>query len=391
MQKIFFKSKSSREATESSVSGSAKVTGALPSASSANSAGASTDAAEFSQNLDNVLNTLDREEILNLQQQNIVERLQKVCEEYEEGHVPSELADWQHDNATIELVTLAADCADLVYKRKEKFYAEGITRPTAEYEIVGDILPTLDGSVKAALVGVHTESQTLIVAIRGTANMIDWVTNANGAPVEAKDFFPRAAGIKVHSGFLYSAQHMLKDIEQAMTSCKDKVKRILFTGHSAGGAVALLLFAHFKWAYTFAPLEHHCITFAAPPTSRPALTEYAPVFESSKVLSFVVQGDPVPRADRPYARTLTDVYARPNPRKPVNFETSELENAGVILLLHDRNSDEDEDDIRISDATDRLSGLLFGNTSAHRMKSYLSLLSAWLRQNGLVEDKKTKT
>ena len=97
----------------------------------------------------------------------------------------------------------------------------------------------------------------------------------------------------------------------------------------------------------------------------------------STFLAFVNHGDPVARADKPYIRLLLDVYSRPTPLPYLNFEPSELCNAGTVILLYDRNPDGDDDDIGVSEVTNHMSSLLFGNVKVHPMKHYLTLLGAW--------------
>lgn len=50
--------------------------------------------------------------------------------------------------------------------------------------------------------------------------------------------------LKVHSGFLNCASRLLKDVSTCIEDVTKSMapKRVLFTGHSAGGAVASLIF-----------------------------------------------------------------------------------------------------------------------------------------------------
>lgn len=59
-------------------------------------------------------------------------------------------------------------------------------------------------------------------------------------------FLPGVLGIKAHAGFLYVAQNIAEPIQDAIRSYTGPVNSILFTGHSAGGAVAALLYLHFQ-------------------------------------------------------------------------------------------------------------------------------------------------
>src|SRR5690242_553904 len=88
---------------------------------------------------------------------------------------------------------------------------------------------------------------------------------------------------------------------------------LLITGHSAGGAVAALLYSHMLATSKAAMSELntltgcfkriHCITFGTPPVSliplsKPDDLENRPYLKKSLFLSFLNEGDPVARADK---------------------------------------------------------------------------------------------
>lgn len=62
----------------------------------------------------------------------------------------------------------------------------------------------------------------------------------------------------------------------------------------------------------------HCLTFGAPPVSLLPLSKppKVPRLKKSLFLSFVNEGDPVPRADKAYIRSLLDLYTSPAPSVP---------------------------------------------------------------------------
>ena len=64
-----------------------------------------------------------------------------------------------------------------------------MTQPDLTYTDVRDISASLDGSTKATLIKVESDSRTLVVAFRGTktTSPIDWITNANGNTEDAAD------------------------------------------------------------------------------------------------------------------------------------------------------------------------------------------------------------
>lgn len=96
---------------------------------------------------------------------------------------------------------------------------------------------------------------------------------------------------------------------------------LLITGHSAGGAVASLLYAHMLSTSAAAQSELsaltgrfkrvHCVTFGTPPVSLLPLQRPPgrPELRKSLFLSFVNEGDPVARADKVYVKSLLELFA----------------------------------------------------------------------------------
>lgn len=100
---------------------------------------------------------------------------------------------------------------------------------------------------------------------------------------------------------------------------------LLITGHSAGGAVAALLYAHMLSTSRAAQSELnsltgcfrrvHCVTFGAPPVTLLPLQrpEGRADMRKSLFLAFVNEGDPVARADKAYVKSLLELFATPAP------------------------------------------------------------------------------
>jgi hypothetical protein len=113
-------------------------------------------------------------------------------------------------------------------------------------------------------------------------------------------------------------RHLLEE-DPRRSSCS-----LLITGHSAGGAVAALIYSHMLATTPGTSSELnvltgcfkrvHCVTFGAPPVSLLPLSKPAdPALGKSLFLSFVNEGDPVARAEKAYVRSLLELYVQPTP------------------------------------------------------------------------------
>jgi hypothetical protein len=194
------------------------------------------------------------------------------------------------------------------------------------------------------------DKKTIVFAIRGTSmlSIRDWGVNLQTGPVSARGFLDDDGNL-CHAGFLKVAKAMIKPIASRLrtlleenpnrTSCS-----LLITGHSAGGAVASLLYAHMLSESVQSELNIltgcfkrvHCITFGAPPvTLLPLQKPNTADGRLKKCLfhSFINEGDPVVRAERAYVKSLVDLLSQPVPSvdslaplpsKPLKPSTSAL-------------------------------------------------------------------
>lgn len=204
---------------------------------------------------------------------------------------------------------------------------------------------------------------TIVFAIRGTQSFIDWAVNVNAALASPAGFLDDHSN-KCHAGFLSVARKMVPSVAARLrTLIEEDPNRmsytLLITGHSAGGAVASLLYLHLlsqspevksELTYLRGCFKHvHCVTFGAPPISLRPLQRPPNANPSKSIFfSFVNEGDPVTRADKGYFFSLLDLYASPAPgsvwslfdprgkRNPSVYwrvPQSTLSNAGRIILL----------------------------------------------------------
>ena len=156
----------------------------------------------------------------------------------------------------------------------------------------------------------------------------------------------------------------------------------------------------------------HCLTFGTPPISLLPLTKPPTLrYKKSLFMSFINEGDPVPRADRAYVCSLLNLYASPppgskctaslpafkpckrkakpkkttghrkNPRSANHSSTlpvwrvpaGALSNAGRLVVLRENKNSTNgvEDDVKAEVTCDQeLRGVVFGDPVMHMMKLY---------------------
>jgi hypothetical protein len=170
------------------------------------------------------------------------------------------------------------------------------------------------------------ELNTIVFAIRGSQTFMDWAVNYNSAPNSPEGFLDDPGNL-CHAGFLYVAKKMIKPVaERLKVLLQENPARsncsLLITGHSAGGAVAALLYAHMMSTKVQSELSYltsffkrvHCVTFGAPPVSlRPLKKPEDKRHRKSLFYAFINEGDPIPRADKTVLRSLLKLYASPAP------------------------------------------------------------------------------
>ncbi|KAL1838491.1 hypothetical protein VTJ49DRAFT_2629 [Mycothermus thermophilus] len=175
---------------------------------------------------------------------------------------------------------------------------------------------------------------TIVFAIRGTATFMDWAVNLDTTPTSPRGFLDDPTNL-CHAGFLSVARNMVAPVARRLRQLLEEdpgraSHSLLITGHSAGGAVAALLYAHMLAMTPEAGSELnavagcfkrvHCVTFGAPPVSVKPIAKPSdedgrrPQLRKSVFLAFVNEGDPVVRADRAYVKSLLELFAAPAPK-----------------------------------------------------------------------------
>lgn len=247
---------------------------------------------------------------------------------YSNSRLPPHLPPFKVYLPTYPLLCLAATYSERVYTPPgSKKAHEMETHIPADWRI---------GTKAMVLKAVPVEDlNTVVFAIRGTQTFMDWAINYNYAPSSPENFLDDPGNL-CHAGFLYVAKRMVKPVASrlkvlleenpARSNCS-----LLITGHSAGGAVAALLYAHMMSTEINSELNYltsffkrvHCITFGAPPVSLRALTKPKDKrHKKSLFYSFINEGDPIPRADKNVLRSLLKLYTTSAPPSAAKLAAS---------------------------------------------------------------------
>ncbi|WPH00130.1 Hypothetical protein R9X50_00295300 [Acrodontium crateriforme] len=320
---------------------------------------------------------------------------------YKNSRLPPHLLPFTAYVSTWTLVCRAAQSSMDVYQRPRRDQREFYT----------DADPKL--GTKATIIKSQPidDRQFIIVAIRGSQyNFVDWAVNFRPAPTQPTGFLDDE-GNACHAGFLQVAISMVRPVAAQLRNMIEHdpslaTSSLLFTGHSAGGAVASLLYAHMLSTRVRSELTSisgffkriHCITFGAPPVTLLPLRKPRSQDNNKFVfLAFVNEGDPVVRADKQYVISLAKLIGTPAPtannginklRQKISMQVlrnantssaqpphwpvpdATLSNAGRMVLLREKSNSKfvTTEARQITDG--ELRDVIFGDPSMHRMMLY---------------------
>lgn len=158
---------------------------------------------------------------------------------------------------------------------------------------------------------VASDDKTVVVAFRGTAEPVDWLT-------DARIVGHRIADGRIHKGFFQVVDAIYKDAYAEAVKQGAETKSVWITGHSLGGAMALVFGYRALTENELAP--GGIITFGQPLAFSPTLAQFLLDKFNTKYVRFVNSFDPVPRLLPNYRHAGSRIYMKANEytyRKPV--------------------------------------------------------------------------
>lgn len=333
---------------------------------------------------------------------------------YANSRLPPKMVPFKVWTETWRIFCKAADASVAVYQRPKRDEKEDYIEASMRHGTKAMVLKSVP----------LDDSNLIVIAIRGSQwNVFDWATNFTVAPTEPVDFLDDQGNL-CHEGFLQVARSMVHQVsvrlrelieqDPSRVSCS-----LLFTGHSAGGAVANLLFMHMLSKTVSSELTNfngvfkrvHCVTFGVPPISLLPLQKPAGARTKDLFASFINEGDPIVRADFAYMKSLIKLFAKSAPQTatassshgirqkmaPANLKVqgaakpsrphaptfwpvpeATLSNAGRLVLLREKPTQQRSvEAVCVSDSELRGStpygpgiGVVFGDPMMHHMDVY---------------------
>ena len=125
------------------------------------------------------------------------------------------------------------------------------------------------------LMGQNAGTRTAFVSFRGSQDLEDWLRNVDAAP---EDYAPIDGFGRVHAGFQAAYRLVRDSIDANLPAACAGCDQILLTGHSLGGALAVLAAPDIFRNMPPNTLEPGLVTFAGP---RVGLSDFATSFNTA--------------------------------------------------------------------------------------------------------------
>lgn len=179
------------------------------------------------------------------------------------------------DPARALLLARAARAA--YYDTKEEIAAE-----LAKSNVQGQAEPFAIGDTEGFL---FSDEDQLLVSFRGSVSINDWINNAS------VELVPWAAEGRVHAGFLGAMEAVWAELLPQINE-RSKGRTVWFTGHSLGGAVALL--ATMRWRVEAQRKADGLYTFGMPKVGDNEFAAAVTKHHGEHAFAFLNDGDFVP-------------------------------------------------------------------------------------------------
>lgn len=152
-------------------------------------------------------------------------------------------------------------------------------------ETTGEDMGEFISSSEDTQLYIKKDGDTIYVTFRGTSSIKDALVDLNISRYRIRE------NIKVHEGFFNQFKSVEIQITKRLVKDDDNVKRIIFAGHSLGGALAQIAAAYYGDVFDFAHVA--CHTFGSPRVGNSHFVEWFEknVDENVRVAN---RKDPVP-------------------------------------------------------------------------------------------------
>lgn len=208
----------------------------------------------------------------------------------------------------------------------------------------------------------------IVIVFRGTEDELDWKTN-----VQAR-FVALQGGTRVHTGF-FQAYWPIRDrmFEAVVPAIKAKPRPVYITGHSLGGALALMATAELA-NHDDADVRDRiaaCYTFGCPRAGDASFDLYVkvPLYRITNGVDIVPEVPPAVLGYRHVgdSRHFGDRGSAPSRNSPGIVQKTSGTLSGLLQLLP-------QGKLR--------------NISDHKMSEYIDKLSAWIAENAKAEQQR---